>query len=164
MDIFSKKDGPRAEDVKAKRMISENLPTIRKLADQFSDGGFTRMRQQQAQRKQEPKPEGKLIFDMKVRLNSEVQEPYIKVSINNRVVLADKKSARQIQLIGEIRGNFMSKKLVLATQENGFISPLDKEMHEAIGHLDGIEITRDYSADDLAATLEQLLRLDDRRD
>lgn len=164
MDIFSKREGPRAEDVKAKRIISDNMPVIRRLADQISNGGFTQMRQDQARRKQEPQPEGKLIFDMKARLQNEVPEPYIKISLNNRIVLADRKSARQIQLVGEIRGSVMSKKLVLATKENGFISPLDNEVLDAIGHLDGVEINRDFSADDLASTLEKLLGLSENED
>ncbi len=157
MDIFSKKDGPRAEDVQAKRMISENMPAIRKLADQISNGGYTRMRQEQAQRKQQPQPEGKLIFDMTARAHSEVPDPYIKISMNNRVVMADRKTARQLHLLGEIRGNFVSKKLALATKENGFFSPLDEEISDLIGHLDGVEITRDFTESDLATQLEELL-------
>lgn len=159
MDIFSKKDGPRAEDVKAKRMISENMPAIRKLADQISNGGYTRMRQEQAQRKQEPQAEGKLIFDMKARAHSEVPDPYIKISLNNRVVMVDRNTARQLHLLGEIRGNFISKKLALATKENGFFSPLDEDIADLIGHLDGVEITRDFTDADLAAKLEELLGL-----
>lgn len=159
LDIFSKSDGPRAEDVKAKRMISGNLPVIRKLADQISNGGFTRMRQQQADRAKKPQAEGLMIYDMKARLSNDVPEPYIKMSLNNRVVLADKSTGRQIQLIGEIRGGALSRKLILATKDNGFISPLDDEVLEAIGHLDGIELTSEFSDDDLAGALECLLGL-----
>lgn len=161
MDIISKSDGPRAEDVKAKRMISQNLPAIRKLADQISNGGFTRMRQMQAERNKKPEAEGLLIFDMKARLRNDVPEPYIKISVNNRVVLADKASGRQIQLIGEIRGSSLSRKLTLATKENGFISPLDPEALEAIGHLEGLEINHEFTESDLSKTLECLLGLVD---
>lgn len=159
MDIFSKREGPRAEDVKAKRMISENMPVIRKLADQISNGGFTQMRQQQAERNKEPQAEGKLIFDMKARATVDEPEPYVKVSLNNRVVLADRKSARQLAMIGEIRGNFLSRKLFLATRENGFISPLDEELLGCIAQLEGVEINTDYTEEELVVTLEQLLGL-----
>lgn len=161
MDIFSKREGPRAEDVKARRLISQNMPVIRQLADQISDGGYTRMQQQKAQRLEKPKAEGLLIHDLKARVRNDVPEPYVKVSLNNRVVLADKASGLQLQMLGEIRGNFMSRKLVLATTENGFLSPIDDDMRAAIGHLEGTEITRDFSETDLAAALETLLGLKD---
>lgn len=90
MDIFSKRDGPRLEDVKARRLLSENSGTIRKLADQISNGGYSRMRAEEARRRQEPKPEGLIIHDMKARPATDAPQPYVKVSINNRVVLVDK--------------------------------------------------------------------------
>lgn len=159
MDIFSKREGPRAEDVKAKRLISENMPVIRKLADQLSGGGYTRMRQQEAKRREPPKLDGLMIYDLKASVRNDVADPYVKVSLNNRVVLADKSSGLQIQMLGEIRGNFMSKKLVLATKENGFLSPLDDDLYGLLKHLEGVEITRDFTEKDLANELEIVLDL-----
>ncbi|WP_323776078.1 hypothetical protein [Leisingera sp.] len=159
MDIFSKRDGPRLEDVKARRVLSENAGTIRKLADQISNGGFTRMRQEQARAREEPKPDGLIIHDLKASAAARTPEPYVKVSINNRVLIADLSNGRQIQMLGEIRGNFMSRKLVLATKENGFFSPVDDETREAIGHLENVEINSEFTETDLANTLETLLGL-----
>ncbi|WP_417267684.1 hypothetical protein [Celeribacter baekdonensis] len=159
MDIFSKREGPRAEDVKAKRLISENMPVIRKLADQLSGGGYTRMRQQEAKRRETPKLDGLMIYDLKAAVRNDVADPYVKVSLNNRVVLADKSSGLQIQMLGEIRGNFMSKKLVLATKENGFFSPLDDALYALLKHLEGVEITREFTEKDLANELETALDL-----
>ena len=48
VDIFSKREGPRLEDVKARRLLTQNAGTIRKLADQISNGGFSKMRAEQA--------------------------------------------------------------------------------------------------------------------
>lgn len=72
VDIFSKRDGPRLEDVRAKRLLSENAGTIRKLADQISSGGYSRMQAEQARRKEKPKPDGLIIHDMKARVTSDV--------------------------------------------------------------------------------------------
>ncbi|TCS65629.1 hypothetical protein EDD52_10345 [Primorskyibacter sedentarius] len=157
VDIFSKREGPRLEDVKAKRLLSENAGTIRKLADQISNGGFSKMRADQARRKQEPKPEGLIIHDMNARVSSETPEPYVKVSLNNRVVLVDKSTGRQMQLLGEIRGNFMSKYFVLATKDNGFLSPLEDDMLAALAHLEGADLTGDFTDSDLAQALEDLI-------
>lgn len=157
MDIFSKRDGPRLEDVKARRMLSENSGTIRKLADQLSNGGFSKMRADEARRKEEPKPDGLLIHDLKAHSRVDVPEPYVKISLNNRVVLVDKSSGLQLQMLGEIRGNFLSKKFCLASKENGFFSPVDDDTSAQIGHLDNVEITQDFSESDLADKLAALL-------
>ncbi|MDK3075004.1 hypothetical protein QO034_18095 [Sedimentitalea sp. JM2-8] len=157
MDIFSKREGPRLEDVKARRLLSENAGTIRKLADQISNGGFSKMQADQARRREAPRPDGLIMHDMKARVTNDVPEPYVKVSLNNRVVLVDKSSGRQLQMLGEIRGNFLSKRFALATGDNGFISPVDDDMQTVIGHLDGAEITGDFTESQLAATLEALL-------
>lgn len=159
MDIFSKREGPRAEDVKAKRLIAENAPVIRKLADQISNGGFSRMRQEEAQRREGPKPTGLIFHDMKSSVRSETPEPYVKVSVNNRVVLVDRTNGRQLQMLGEIRGNFLRRAFVLATKDNGFFSPMDEELHSAIGHLEDVEITSEFSEKDLARTIEDCLGL-----
>lgn len=159
MDIFSKREGPRLEDVRARKLISENAGTIRRLADQISNGGFTRMRQEEARRREQPTPDGLLIHDLKAPVRNDRPAPYVKVSLNNRVVLADKTSGRQLQMLGEIRGNFMSRRFVLATSENGFFSPIDDEIRAAIGHLEGAEISQDFSEDDLARALTENLGL-----
>lgn len=157
VDIISKRDGPRPEDVRAKKLLSENAGTIRRLADQISNGGYSKMQADQARRRETPKPDGLIIHDLKARVPSDVPEPYVKVSLNNRVVLVDRTTGRQMQMLGEIRGNFLSKRLVLATADNGFFSPLDAETLSAVAHLDGVEITADFTERDLADSLETLL-------
>lgn len=157
MDIFSKRDGPRPEDAKAKRLISENAGTIRKLADQISGGGYTKMRQDEARRREQPKPEGLIIHDMKAPSKSDAPEPYVKVSLNNRVVLADRSNGRQLHMLGEIRGNSFARRFVLATKENGFFSPVDDEIAQAIAELDGQEISKAFTETELAKRLGERL-------
>lgn len=159
MDIFSKRDGPRIEDAQAKRMLKENAGTIRKLADQISNGGYSRMQAEDARRKQQPKPDGLMIHDFKVLASTDAPLPYVKISINNRVVLVDSNNGRQLQLLGEIRGNFIKKTFVFATKENGFISPIEEDTRESISDLENIEITSNYSEKDLAKDLEERLGL-----
>ena len=160
MDIFSKRDGPRPEDVKARKLIQENSGTIRRLADTISNGGFTRMKQEEARRRQEPQPEGLVIHDLKAPAKSEVPVPYVKVSLNNRVVLADRSNGRQLLLLGEIRGNSLGRRFVLATAGNGFITPVDDEVEAAIGGLDNVELSREFTEVALAERLTGLLGLD----
>lgn len=161
MDIFSKRDGPRPEDAKARRLLQENSGTIRQLADTISNGGFTRMQQDQARRKQEPKPEGLIIHDLKAPSKSDAPKPYVKVSLNNRVVLADLSNGRQLHMLGEIRGNSVSRRFVLATKANGFFSPLDDEIEQSVADLDGAEISAAFSEAELADQLSVRLGLVD---
>lgn len=41
VEIFSKRDGPRREDVQIKRLIEQNRGVITKLADQLSNGRYS---------------------------------------------------------------------------------------------------------------------------
>lgn len=164
MDIFSKRDGPRQEDVRAKRLISENSGTIRRLADQISNGGFTKMRQDQKRRAEEPKPDGLMIYTMSAPARPDDPEPYVRVSLNGRVVLADRNSGRQLQLLGEIRGGTASRRLVLATKDNGFISPVGDDLVELLGSYDGSDINAGFTEDDLVLRFEQHLGLADTDD
>lgn len=157
VDIISKRDGPRLEDVQARRVLRENAGTIRKLADQLSNGGYSKMQADQARRREAPKPDGLIIHDLKAPVASDVPDPYVKVSLNNRVVLVDRSTGRQMQLLGEIRGSFLSRRFVLASADNGFFSPLDAGMQAALAHLDGAEITGDFTEDQLAERLDALL-------
>lgn len=75
MDIFSKREGPRREDARARKILSENAGTIRRLADQISNGGFTRMREDQARRAEQPKPDGLMIHDMAAPARRDAPDP-----------------------------------------------------------------------------------------
>lgn len=159
MDIFSKRDGPRREDVQAKRLISENSHVIKKLADQISGGGYTAMQQTKAQAARKPQPEGLIIHDLGSAKGPAEVRPYVKVSLNNRVVLACMNSGKQLQLLGEIRGNFAGRRFALATAERGFYSPVEGEMLEALRHLDDIEIGKGFDADALTDAISRSLAL-----
>lgn len=162
-DIFSKRDDPRPEDVRAKRLIAENAGTIRKLADQISNGGFTKMRQDQKRRKEEPKPDGLLIYSMSATPRADDDpDPYIRLSLNGRVVVADQSSGRQIQMLGEIRSKSGSKRFVIASEENGFISPVSARIHELLARYDNIELTAEFTETDLVQTLAECLGLADK--
>ncbi|MCZ4257785.1 hypothetical protein O4H53_19730 [Sulfitobacter sp. G21635-S1] len=159
MDIFSKREGPRSEDVRARKLIAENAGTIRKLADQISNGGFTKMRQDRARRNEQPKPEGLLIYTMSASTKADDPDPYIRVSLNGRVVLSDRSTGRQIQLLGQIRSTAGSKRFVLATEENGYISPVCDETRDALASYDGVEIGPGFTEKDIVRTFGTCLGL-----
>ncbi|MFV0383124.1 hypothetical protein [Paracoccus sp. (in: a-proteobacteria)] len=159
MDIFSKRDESRREDVQAKRLISENSHTIRRLADQISNGGYSARLRERAEAKKPPQPQGLIIHDLGGTRAGPPPRPYIKISLNGRVVLADLNNGKQLLMLGEIRGGPAGRRFVIATAENGFISPVDDDMVSLIGHLADTPINRSFSDKHLAAALSEILGL-----
>ncbi len=164
MHIFSKREGAhserqRSKDVRARKLISENAGTIRKLADQISNGGYTKMRQDQARRKEEPKPEGLLIYSMPERTVADDPDPNVRVSLNGRVVLYDRTSGRQIQLLGQILRKGGSRRFVLATEENGYISPVSSEIQALLAPYDSRAIGAEFTEEHIAGIFRTCLGL-----
>ena len=73
----------------------------------------------------------------------------------------DRATGRQMRLLGEIRGGALSRRFALATKENGFFSPIEEEMHDAVRHLDGVGVGASpaMEEEELAAALEARLGL-----
>ncbi|WP_305985371.1 hypothetical protein [Roseibium sp. MMSF_3544] len=140
VEIFSKKDGPRREDVAAKRLINENRTTIHRLADQISNGGFTRSRQLMKQAREEPKPDGLVFHFMDNSPTQAEPEPRLRRSPNGRVFVMDTKTGKQMLFLGEFRDRGAVRYFALATKQNGFISPVDADIEDTLATLDGVVI------------------------
>lgn len=141
MDIHSRRDGPRREDVAARRLIDANRGTITRLADQLTSGGYSASKAAQAKAAQPPVPDGKLIHDIAGQIRSrsaEAEQPTVRISLNNRVIVMDRATGRQLHFLGEIRRRDGIDFLALATRDNGFFSPLDDAMMAQLGELDGV--------------------------
>ena len=156
VDIISKRSGPRREDVAAKRLISENRSTIERLANQFSGGTYSAMRQP-------PKPpelSGFILHDLGAGETVNVEHrPYVRISVNNRVVLVDGANNKQLHFIGELREGSGDRQFLLATGENGFFSLLDGELVGKLADLDRRVLDDDYTEDDLATDIGERLGL-----
>lgn len=75
------------------------------------------------------------------------------------MVLVDRNSGRQIQLLGQLRRKAQATCFALATAENGFLSPVSDDIRAAIGSLDGASPGPDISEDDLARQISVWLGL-----
>lgn len=140
VDIFSKNDGPRREDVAIKRVIQNNKATIHRLADQISGGQFSRSRAADARAKEEPKPQGLNIHVLGGPAAPAESEPVVRLTLNGRVIIVDDQSSKQIALLGQIRRKNGQNYFALATKENGFFSPVDEETEDLLGDLNGVII------------------------
>lgn len=140
VDIFSKKEGPRREDVVAKRLISENRQTIHRLADQISGGGYSASRKAAAKAKEPPKPEGLNIHLLGGSAPASPPDPRVRISLNKRVVVMDANSGRQMQFLGQMRVRDGQTYFALATRTNGFVSPVDDETERQLADLNGVVI------------------------
>ncbi|WP_300056167.1 hypothetical protein [uncultured Roseobacter sp.] len=159
VDIFSKKEGPRREDVEAKRIISENRQTIHRLADQISNGGFSRSRAAMATAKETPKPQGLSIHLLGTTGKTVDPEPVLKISLNGRVVIMDANSGKQLVFLGEMRRKNSQKYFALATKKNGFFSPLDDETQDCLRDLDGVMLETGEIEDKFSDVMKDRLGL-----
>lgn len=157
MDIISKKSGPRREDEQAKRHINRNWGTIEKLADQISGGRYSADKAKKAA--PPPQASGKIIIDQAAPAAPDAARPYLRISVNGRVVVADLNSGRQLNFLGQLKRVGGVKRFVIATKENGFFSPLDDETHALIGDLADTVVNQSYSEQDLEKALQDRLNL-----
>jgi hypothetical protein len=133
VDIVSKHSGPRPEDERARRVIEANRPTIERLADHLTNGAWSARRQPKA----EPQPEGLVIHTARATTQTEPPRPFVRVAVNGRVSMVDLNTGRQMHHLGDVRRRDGREVFRLATRENGFFSPVDAEIAEALADLDG---------------------------
>ncbi len=155
MDIFSKKSGPRAEDVQARQHLQRNWGTIEKLADTLSGGKYSADKAKRAA--PPPQPDGLIIVDQAGPRVADEPEPYLRISSNGRVVVADAHSGVQIHFLGQLKRIDGAVRFLLASAENGFISPLAPDLQTQIEDLAGQVINRDYTEEELARDLKSRL-------
>jgi len=156
VDIISKRDGPRREDVAARHVLKENRGTIHKMMDHLTGGQLN----SQAQKPAAPEPEGLIIHTGRVIDERNVARPYVRISMNGRVVVADQETSKQLHFLGEIRGPRRSQRFILATEENGFFARVEDELKEKLTDLDGRLLTSDLSEDDLIGILTERLGIE----
>lgn len=157
MDIYSKKSGPRAEDQQAKQHLARNWGTIEKLADTLSGGKYSADKAKKAA--PGPQAQGLIIVDQAKARLPDVPIPYLRISTNGRVVLADTSSGVQLHFLGQLKRINGVMQFVLATAANGFFSPLDPDLQDKIADLANCAVNRDYSEDDLAQDIRTRLQI-----
>ena len=157
MDIHSRLSSERPEDRQAQAHIKRNWGTIEKLADTLSGGKYSADKAKKAA--PPPQAQGLIIVDQARPRVADVPVPYLRISMNGRVVLADTSSGIQLHFLGQIKRVNGVQIFVIATTENGFISPLDDAIGDKIADLDGLTIHRGYSEDDLASDIKTRLQI-----
>lgn len=157
MDIHSRLSATRPEDQRAKDHLRRNWGTIEKLADTISGGKYS----QDKARKAAPPPQaqGLIIVDQAPPRKPDEAVPYLRISLNGRVVIADTNTGVQLAFLGEIKRLNGEKCFFIATAENGFITPLEPEIVEKIADLAQRTIHRSYSEDDLADDIKARLEI-----
>ncbi|MGB8815428.1 MAG: hypothetical protein WCC57_19810 [Paracoccaceae bacterium] len=157
MDIYSKRSGPRAEDQQAKQHLARNWGTIEKLADTLSGGKYSADKAKKAA--PPPQAQGLIIIDQARPRLAEVPVPYLRISVNGRVVLADTNSGVQLHFLGQLKRVNGDVQFVIATTENGFFTPLEPELADKIADLANRVVNRSYSEDDLAKDIKTRLAI-----
>lgn len=157
MDIHSRHSGPREEDKQAKDHLRRNWGTIEKLADTLSGGKYSADKAKKAA--PPPQAQGLIIIDQGRPRPDDEPVPYLRISVNGRVVLADKNSSVQLHFLGQIKRVNGEKCFLIATRDNGFFTPLEAELADKIADLANRVINRGYSEDDLAEDIKTRLQI-----
>ncbi len=155
VDIVSKRSGPRPEDERARRLIEANRPTIEKLADRLTNGGWSASRRP----KTEPQPQGLVIHTARASTRVDEPRPFVRVAVNGRVSVVDTDTGRQLHHLGDLRRRDGQESFRLATRENGFFSPVDPEIAEALADLDGVALDGAGAERRLAAMIGERLHI-----
>ncbi|MGQ7846473.1 hypothetical protein ACUNV4_18475 [Granulosicoccus sp. 3-233] len=140
VDIISRKSGPRREDIEARRAINNNWPTISRLADQISSGGYSRSRKTLAEANKAPEPLQSNLHIVGAARKEIEAEPRVRISMNNRVIVMDVRSGKQLQYLGALRVQGAQKYFALATRDNGFFATVDDATEQKLADLDGVVI------------------------
>jgi hypothetical protein len=154
--IISKRDGPHREEVAAKDFIQKNRTKINGLANHLTGGRWQELRNPSPP--PQPQPSGKLWYTPPGRPREIA--PYVRISLNGRVVIADLASGRQLHFVGELRGKGQSRYFALATRENGLFEPLDEEVCKVLVDLEGVSVPDEVSEERLEQIIAGRLGLD----
>ena len=141
--IITKNDGPRKEDVAAKKFIERNRTTIDRLANQISGGRWQDIKKARSAQVSIVEQDRRSFSGYAPVGRAEPSRPYIRISLNNRVVVADEETSRQVLFLGEMRRGVEGRVFRLATRENGFVDPLTDEILDALAGLDGLVLGED---------------------
>jgi len=159
MDIISKQSGPRQEDRQAKAHVKQNWGTIEKLADQISGGTYSANKERAKRKNEQPQAAGLIFVDQAARPAVDVPDPYLRISLNGRVVLVDKNSGIQLHFLGQLKRQNGVVRFQIATKENGFITALDPDLEALILDLADRPMDRSYTEDALSRELQSRLGL-----
>lgn len=135
VDIISRRDGPRPEDERLRRVIDANRPTLNRMADHLTNGAWSARKQQPAATG--PEPSGLMIHTARASTATEPPKPFVRIAVNGRVSMVDSNTGRQMHHLGDIRRRDGVDSFRLATSENGFFSPVDPDLATALASLDG---------------------------
>lgn len=149
VEIISKRDGPRREDVQVKRLIEQNRATITRIADQISSGAYSARKAP----REAPKAQGLIFHHVSGGPPPADMHPQVRISLNGRVVVVDQNSGKQLHHIGEVRRKDGAEAFVLATKANGFFSPVDAAIATALAELDGTRVDAAGGEEQFAAAI-----------
>lgn len=155
------KGGPDKKADEARKLVADNRGTIQAMVNALG-GGADGRRARAPQPQTADTPEQRAVFrrfSASLPAGNDEIKPYLRISLNNRVIIADSNSARQLHFLGELRGKNAARRFVLATRENGFIGPLEEDLREKLADLDNSFVPTDAALEALSAKLAERLGL-----
>ena len=132
--IISKQEGPSKKEAELKHTLKQNRGTIEGMVSALKHGPMAHLAQ--TPKVESPQSSGKSVFYKNTSSEGDAR-PYVRVSMNGRVVLVDYETGSQLHHLGDVRGKGAAAKFALATKANGFFAPLEPEIAEVLMDIDG---------------------------
>lgn len=155
---FSRRDGPRKEDLPYFKLLEKNRPVIRGLMDRLTGGALSRAQSQPAA---EPHESTKSFHIGTATNANEPGRPVVHISFNDRVLVIDAIHSKQLLHLGNLVRGEEGMRFLLATKENDFFAPVAAAIQEVLKDLDGRILSEHFSPDTLVSEITARLSLDD---
>lgn len=150
--IISKQDGPRKGEAEVKDIIKKNRGTIEQIANALSGGAM----RPKAEPTAPPQASSTTVSYRKTSSEGDAR-PYIRISLNGRVVVVDFETGSQLHHLGDIRGKREAARFALATKANGFFAPIDVSLQDKLTGLDGTAVPDAAAEEKLKLDIAELL-------
>jgi len=156
VEIISRRDGPRPQDARLKSLIENNRQTITRIADHLTQGGYSASKATKLA--PAPVPERASVhFIGGAAAPTREARPFVRATLNGRVVVVDDETGRQLHHLGEIRRRDGALWFVLATAANRFPAPAAAEITKALEDLDAAELAVEGGEEALVAEIAHRL-------
>ena len=157
VEIISRQDGPRPEDVRLKSILEKNRPTITRIADHLTQGAYSASKAANAAPAAVHERTKLHFIGGSAPAPAQEARACVRATINGRVIVVDDNSGRQLHHLGEIRRRNGEIHFVLASAENKFPAPAAPELVEALDDLDAAELAPDGGEEALVAEIARRL-------
>lgn len=152
VEIISKRSEPSDDDLRLRHVLKQNRSTIHALTKVLTGGEAS-----PSPAPIVPSTSASASYSFASPSGSGEARPYVRISMNGRVVLVDYESGRQMAHLGDVRSGEKGSVFRLASRRNGAFAPLSDGLELRLLWLDGCSLTSSAEEQGLKERIAGLL-------